>query len=188
MCTFLCIYSKQENNMKRFIPILGIVLIVAALLACGESTNTGTKAGTGSTSSTQPAVAPAQHFKTGDVVKVGNIWQVTVNSVKTDTGGQYSALKAGDVYLLVDVSMNNISTQEQNTSSLLDWTLKGTDGQKYNDSFFSGAPSAPDGKVEAGSPAKGTLVYEVPSSVKSFNLAFAPSVFTGGQTVWDISV
>jgi predicted RecA/RadA family phage recombinase len=172
--------------MKRFIPVFALCIVVGALLACGES-NTGTKAGTNDTG-TQATTAPAQHFKTGDAVKVGDIWQVTVNSVKTDTGGQYSSLKSGDVYLLVDVSMNNISSKEQTTSSLLDWTLKGTDGQKYSDSFFSGAPSAPEGKVEAGSPAKGTLAYEIPSSVHELRLAFAPSVFSGGQTIWDLTV
>ena len=113
---------------------------------------------------------------------------MVVNSAKTDSGGQYSSLKSGDVYLLVDVSLTNISSKEQVTSSLGDWKLTGTDGQAYSTSFFSDAPSAPDGKVEPGSPAKGTLAYEVPSSVKSFNLAFAPSILQSGQTVWDISV
>jgi hypothetical protein len=173
--------------MKRFIPFIALCIVVGALIACGGSDNTGTKAGTNEGASTK-AAAPAQHFKVGDPVKVGNDWSVTVNSVKADTGGQYSSLKSGDVYLLVDVSMTNISNQEQTTSSIIDWTLKGTDGQKYDSSFFSGAPSAPDGKIEAGSPAKGTLSYEVPSSVKSFQLSFAPSILSGGQTIWDLSV
>lgn len=174
--------------MKRFIPFFGILLIAAALLACGESSNTGTSTSTNGANTSSTPTAPAKHFKVGDTVKVGDAWQVVVNSVKTDNGGQYSSLKSGDVYLLIDVSLSNISNKEQTTSSLADWKLTGTDGQAYNTSFFSGAPSAPDGKVEAGSPAKGTLAYEVPSAVHDFRLAFAPSMFSNGQTTWDLSV
>ena len=169
--------------MKRFMPFIGLFLIIGALMACGEASNTGTS----SKPSDKPA-APAKHFKVGDTVKVGDVWQVVVNSVKTDAGGQFSTLKSGDVYLLIDVTLTNISDKEQVTSSLGDWKLTGIDGQAYNTSFFSGAPTAPDGKVAAGSPAKGTLAYEAPESVKSFNLAFAPSMFQAGQTIWDLTV
>lgn len=171
----------------RFLLLFGLVILAGTLLACGGSDNTGTSTGS-SQSTSQPTQSPAKHFKIGDTVKVGDSWQVIVNSVKTDTGGTYSSLKSGDIYLLIDVSMTNISNKEQTTSSIGDWNLQGTDGQKYDSSFFSGAPSAPDGKVEAGSPSKGTLAYEVPSSVKTFQLAFAPSMFSGGQTIWDLSV
>jgi Domain of unknown function (DUF4352) len=176
--------SRLERTIMKKSFLIGAIFIVGTLVACGES-NTGTPAGN---TTPQPSPQPAQHFKVNDVVKVGSNWQVTVNSVKTDTGGQYSALKTGNVYLLVDVSMVNISNKEQSTSSLADWKLTGTDGQSYNASFFSGAPTAPDGKVEAGSPAKGTLTYEVPASVKNFKLAFTPSLFTSGQTIWDLTV
>ena len=172
--------------MKRFIPVFILCIIGVCLAACGES-NTGIKTN-GSTASTPTAAAPAQHFKVSDTVKVGNTWQVVVNSVKTDPGDQYSSLKQGDVYLLVDVTITNISNKEQTTSSIGDWKLTDASGQAYSATFFSGAPSAPDGKVESGSPAKGTLTYEVPSSVKEFRLAFAPSMFSSGQTIWDLTV
>lgn len=121
-------------------------------------------------------------------MKVGDTWKVVVNSVKADPPGQFSTLKQGDVYLLVDVSLTNTSNKEQTTSSLADWKLTGTDGQSYNTTYDQDAPSAPDGKVEAGSPAKGTLVFEAPSTVKSFVLSYAPSMFSSGQTIWDLSV
>jgi hypothetical protein len=173
--------------MKRtFILLFGIAIIAGSFLACGGSDNTGTQANATNNSTTTSQ--PTQHFKVGDTVKVGDTWQVVINSVKTDPPGQFSSLKSGNVYLLIGVSLTNISNKEQTTSSLADWKLTGTDGQSYNTTYDSDAPSAPDGKVEAGSPSKGTLVYEVPSTVKEFRLAFAPSFFSSGQTIWDLTV
>lgn len=169
--------------MKRFIPFLGILLIAAALLACGGSTNTGTTASTTSNSTNKPA----QHFKVGDTVKIGTDWQAVVNSVKTDDGGQYSSLKSGDTYLVVDISLTNLSSQEQTVSSMLNFTLQGTDGQKYTQGIDTNAGATLDGKVSAGSPLKGAIAYEVPSSVKSFTFNFAPDVVSSGQTTWDLS-
>src|SRR6266852_858736 len=169
--------------MKRFVPFIALCIIVIALLACGESNNTGT-ASTLNSSKTNSS-QPAKHFKVGDTVKVGTDWQVVVNSVKTDDGGQFSSLKSGDTYLVVDISLTNLSSKEQNVSSALSFTLQDTTGQKYNESIDGNAGATLDGKVSAGSPLKGVIVYEVPSSVKSFVLNFAPDIVSSGQTTWD---
>lgn len=130
-----------------------------------------------------------QHFKVGDRVNVGGTWQVVVNSVKTNTCFGFSTPKSGYVYLEIDVTLTNISGIEQHTSSMMDWYLADRTGQKYNEeSSISGGPLSPNGNVEAGSPMRGTLSYEVPSTQKSFTLAFKPDLFAPGQTTWDISV
>ena len=76
--------------MKRLFIFVPLCVIIGALLACGASTNTGTTTG-----NTTPAATPGAHFKVGDTVTVGSTWKAVVNSVKTDDGGQYSALKPG---------------------------------------------------------------------------------------------
>lgn len=169
--------------MKRFILPLSLCILVAALLACGESTNTGTASTSNSTNA-----KPAQHFKVGNTVKVGTDWQAVVNSVKTDDGGQYSALKSGNTYLVVDISLTNLSSKEQDVSSALSFTLQDSTGQKYNESIDGNAGATLDGKVAAGSPLRGVIVYEVPSSVKSFVFNFSPDIVSSGQTSWDLGV
>jgi hypothetical protein len=175
--------------LKRFIPLIALCIIIGALIACGGSDNTGTKANSGnSTTSSTSDTKPAQHFKVGDTVKVGDTWQVVVNSVKTDDGGQYSGLKSGDTYLVVDISLTNLSSKEQTVSSALSFTLQDSTGQKYNESIDGNAGATLDGKVSAGSPLRGIIAYEVPSSVKSFVLNFAPDIVSSGQTTWDLTV
>jgi len=174
--------------MKRFIPLFALCIAVGALLACGES-NAGTKAGTSSdTATSTKAVAPTQHFKVGDVVNVGSTWQVTISNVRTVSPGQYDSIKPGDSYLGIDVNFKNISDKEASLYGNADWTLKDTSGQKYDNAYVSSFPNAPDGKVEAGDPAKGSIIFEVPSATHDFRLAYEQTMFESGQTIWDLSV
>jgi hypothetical protein len=192
----------QQQSPKKKLPLFKIgcgglvglvVLFVIIAIASGGKSNTGTadkpSAGnTGNTTNSQPA-ASTQHFKPGDTVNVGSIWQIVVSNVRTDPGGQYDSLKSGDTYLAVDVNFKNVSSQEQQVFGSADWTLKDPSGQTYNSSIDSNITATePSGKVEAGGPAKGTLVYEVPSATKQYTLAFENNMFESGQTIWDIEV
>ncbi len=177
---------------KRFLIIgFALVLLVGSLLACGESsTNTGTATNTSSPSGSTPTSAPAQqHFKVGQTVKVGDMWQITVDSAKTSTGSEFNKpQQSGDVFLVIVVTMKNLSSQEQDVSSLAQWTLQDATGQKYDGTLDTDAGASLDGKVEAGSLLKGSLAYEVPKTMKSYTLAFEADLASAGETIWDISV
>ncbi|SRR5579885_1175221 len=141
----------------------------------------------------QPTAAPDHHFQIGDTVtgvssQDGPLWSLKVNGVKTSQGDQFDTPAAGNVYMLVDVTMKNISSQEQDVSSLGMWTLRDSGGQEMKTDFLSSAPPPPDGKVEAGSQIRGTLVYQVPTAQHSYTLAFQLSLLSSGQIIWDIKI
>lgn len=176
--------------MKRLILLtVAILALVVPFIACGSTAggNTGS-AVTPNDSSASPTTAPAQHFKIGAIVKVGDTWQVTVHSAKFSKGGEFDSLKSGQIFLEIDVTLKNISSQEQDASSVIDWTLKDSTGQKYDTSYASDAASSPDGKVAAHDQLRGTLAYTVPKTMKQYTLAFAPDLLSSGQTIWDITV
>ncbi len=184
--------SLTTHKRTRLFFVFSLAFAIAALtlLACGESTN---NAGTATDNSKPPngntstsSNTTPHHFKVGQQVKVGDTWNVTLDSVKTSPGSQYIKPKGGNVYLLVTISMKNASNQEQNVSSLANFSLQDSSGQKYTETIDPDAGTAPDGKVEAGSPIKGTLVYEVPTSMHLFTFSFAPDMTSSGQTIWDI--
>jgi hypothetical protein len=193
--------KKKGNGL-----IIGAIILGAVFLLCGvcgimaviassshptSNTSTGLTPAEVPTVTAPQATAPTtqQHFKVGDQVTVGTIWKVVVNGVKTDDGGQFSSLKAGDTYVLVDVSLTNLSNQEQNVSSILNFTFKDSTGQKYDESIdINAGASTPDGKVAAGDTLRGTIAYEVPVSQKTFTFAFAPDILSPGQTIWDLSM
>jgi hypothetical protein len=174
--------------MRTSIIIIGCLCVLAACGSTSSNQGTATTPQPTSTKST-PTSAPAQHFHVGQVVNVGNTWQVTIESAKTSPHGQYSQPQhAGNVFLIFQVSVKNISSQEQNISSVVQFTLTDATGQKYNNSYDDEAGATLDGKVEPTSPLKGSLVYEVPSGVHDFRLAFAPELFQSGATIWDVKV
>lgn len=168
----------------RLAAALGLLAIVGLIImACGGGANAGstTTGGNGSSSSS------AKHFKVGDQVKVGDTFVVTINSVKTSTGNNLDKPKSGNVYLLVDVTIKNVSDKEQNISSLLMCGLKDSTGQKYEETIISDA-TAPDGKVEAGDVLRGKIPYEVPKSQHNFTFSFEADAFSSGQTLWDLKI
>ena len=180
-------HAKKGIDVKRALPIIiGLTLLAGALLACGGSsdTNTGTKANPSNSATKQ---APAQKFKQGDVVKVGDTWEVTINSFKTFTSdNQFEQPKDGYMFVDVNVTIKNISAKEDTTNPY-DFSLRGgADGTKY-DSAIVDVTSA-SGKIEPGDQQSGDLAYEVKSSEKTFILSFEPNAFSGGQTQWELSL
>ena len=128
---------------------------------------------------------PARHFKVGETVDIGSTWKATVHSVNTSKGSDVLIpSNAGDVFILIDVTLDNVSDKEQEPYGGL-WTLRGPDGTAYSTIMSSNPPS---GKVEAGTPARGTLGYEAPESVKVFRLAFDDHAPSSNQTIWDLTV
>ncbi len=171
--------------------ILILISCLCILVSCGStSSNQGTATTPQATDTKNtPTSAPAQHFRIGQIVNVGSTWQITITSAKTSPHGQYSQPQhAGNVFLIFQVSVKNISTSEQNISSIANFTLTDASGQKYTNSYDDEAGATLDGKVEPDSPLKGSLVYEVPGGVHDFRLAFEAELISGGQTIWDIHV
>jgi Domain of unknown function (DUF4352) len=124
----------------------------------------------------------------GKPVQVGDRWMVTVNSVKTHAGEKFSHPKGGYSFLVVDVTLKNISSGTHNASSVLMFTLKDQAGQRYTETMTGFAKASPDGKVKSGDLLRGELVYAVPSSMHTYSLAFAPRFLTHEMAEWKLTV
>ena len=179
-------------DRKRFLVLLlPVVILVFALLACGNTSNasTATVVATSGATNAAPTAAPTTVAKVGDTVKVGSTWQIKIISVKTSANDAFNQLKAGNIFLLIDVSIKNLSSSKQSTSSLGDWNLQDSTGQKYTENVTTGAPNPPDGDILANSLLRGTLAYEVPQSEKSFTMTFSPGLgLSGDSATWSLSV
>jgi uncharacterized protein DUF4352 len=171
------------------LPLLSLLGVLAlVIMACGgSSSNTGTSVGTSNGTATTGSSGGSKHFKVGDQVKVGDTYIVTVNSFKTNAGDSFFKPKAGNTFVVVDASIKNVSSQEKNISSLLQFNLKDSTGQKYTETIISGA-TPPDGKLAASDTLRGQLAYEVPTSQHDFTFAFEADAFSSGQTLWDLHV
>ena len=198
---------RKKNNLLLILGIIGGVVLLSCIglgiiaANAGKSTQSNTPIVSTPTASTPiangnqnpgPTPAPASnssvHYKVGDVVKINDTLQMTVNSAKTNPGDEFNKpLKAGNVYILVDVTLKNTSSKEEQISSLLQFHLHDASGQQYTERINTNV-TAPDGKLEPGDSLKGTLTYEIPPSTHQYVFAFEPSIVESGQTQWDLTV
>jgi hypothetical protein len=178
--------THSPSSRIRILPLISLLFALGAvIMACGSATD---NSGTVTSGASSTSAAAAKHFKVGEQVKAGSTWVVTINSAKTHAGTDIDQPKSGDTYLVVDATFKNISSTEQDLSTLLQLSLKDSTGQKYTETITSFAQQPPDGKVAAGDVARGQVVFEVPTAQKSFTLAFESDILSSGQIVWDISI
>ncbi len=196
--------TPKKNSRRGLWIVLGVIVVlllvfggIVAFIANGaNSANTVAPTQVATVGATQVSpttivqsqatiVSGNQHFKVGQVVKVNTTWLVTINSVKTMSGNTFSTPTAGNTYFIVDVTLNNLSKQEQNVSSALNFSLVDATGQKYTETILIGE-TPPDGKVGANSLMHGQLTYEVPTTQSSFTFTFEPDLIAGALTVWDL--
>lgn len=156
--------------------LLLILCCLALVTACGNAPSTS-----GSTQST-PTPTPSHH-KIGEKVATGS-WDITIGKGYTQpdfhTGSvSMTPSTPGYVFLVFPVTARNTSATEQEMSAL-DYRLRDTAGTPYN-----GSGMTFEGRVEAGAPLKGTLVFEVPPGERKYVLMFEPTP-TSALVIWDV--
>lgn len=186
---------QQPRKKSKAWLIIGLAVVVAifafiaanAFSSHSNASNTGAVvAHTNIQSQQSVSKATTNHFVVGQTVKAGDTWGVTVDKVSTSQGAAYDTPKSGNQFVLIDVTLKNVSSTEQHVSSALMFTLSDATGQQYTETFVTNANTTPDGKVEAGSLLRGTLAYEVPKAQHNFTFAFDADLLSQGQTIWDI--
>ncbi|TMC23473.1 MAG: DUF4352 domain-containing protein [Chloroflexi bacterium] len=135
------------------------------------------------------------HFKIGDNVTIGNLWKITVTSVEAHSKNLGMQASAGHEFLVINVSLTNISTQTSTLMTSPQFTLTDLQNVSYHDTLITVPPPpavAQNGNVPAGATVQGPLTYkEIPMSVSQFTLSFKTdwkNYDPSQVTVWDITV
>jgi|SRR5579872_1264789 len=136
---------------------------------------------------TPTSVTGTGNAKVGQTVQAGANYAVTVNSVKTNTGDDINSPKAGNIYIVIDVTVKNTSSSPQDVSSFINFELQDTTGQKYDTAFTDiGTPPDQTG-LQPGKLIRGQLVYEVPTSMHQFTFSYLDFLANGVLATWDIT-
>ena len=165
---------------------IGIV-VLAVLVSAGRQNSTAQQQ-FGTQSANQPTSVPTQTiFKIGETA-TNTLWSVTMNSVKEVTSGPYAQPGAGNIFLIVDVTTQNLSSSPQIVSSGASFTLKDTTGQVYSEKF-TGIGTPPDnGALQPNDKLRGQISYEVPKSLHDFTFQFQGSMLDASAATWAITV
>ncbi len=191
----------KKKSRKGLFIVLGVILAVVLVGCIGVAAmvNAGGQAAQQALNQTSTQVAqlpttqPTSKSSTQPQTKVGvpfvvnDTWTVTVNKMSTNQGDNLlNTPKAGNIYLVVNVTLKNTSSQNHGASSLGMFSLKDSTGQTYNQNIAFG--HSPDGQVAAGSLVRGDIAYEVPMSMHSFILQFVPSLGSSDLTEWNLTI
>jgi hypothetical protein len=107
---------------------------------------------------------------------------LTVNKVTTASSvNEYLKPKAGNIYLVVDVTIANIDRDTAPYNPLY-FKVKDMDGYEYSDSLLAPAPDLKSGDLTKGQKARGNVAFEVPKTAKGFVLTYEPLVIFGDFT------
>lgn len=176
--------------MKKFFHVIAVgVLSAGVLAACGESEIEPTEEATGSEQEqkAEEGQDDSQEEKTkelgiGDSVTFDGL-ELTLNSVAADQGNDFETPQE-DKYLIVDMTVKNTTEESKTVSSIMNLSLKDTEGYKYDMALYSGIKSQLDGEVAPGDTLRGQIAFDVPES-ETYELLF-DDPFTSGQAVWTI--
>jgi hypothetical protein len=130
-----------------------------------------------------PGESPQQAFKVGEVIELGAM-RLTVNEITFPEGSEYNMPKEGHRFVVVDLTLENTSSEAANVSSALQMHMKDANGFQYTSSFGATQASGgttPDGEVAAGEKIKGQVGFEVPADAQGLLFAFDDSLFHSGK-------
>ncbi|MGL4335937.1 MAG: DUF4352 domain-containing protein [Turicibacter sp.] len=125
-------------------------------------------------------------FKIGDTIEIKN-FKVTVNSVRTSLGKQFMEPEAGNEFFLVDVTVENISTEEQVVSSMMMFNIVDQDGRQMDQAIFADMNGQLDGSISPGRKMTGEYAVEVVAGTTGLELEFNGSFLTGQQVIVELN-
>ena len=168
--------------MKRFLVLL--VVLSMFLVSCEEVTPTKVDTTTkGDNTSTQATTAAkVETFVIGDSIQAGD-YLFTVNSVREDKGTEFIKPKDGQIYYLVDVTVENKTDKSVSVSSLIMFKLFDSEGYNYSITVGPETKGQQDGEIAAGRKMRGELVYEIPKESKGLELEIDPSLWGTGKVI-----
>lgn len=136
----------------------------------------------------QPSPQPTLVIRAiGKPIVVDSIWTITVNGVRTNAGDPFSLPGAGNIFLVVDVTVKNTSTHYQDMASGIQLVLKDSVGQQYGETITDFA-TPPDGSIKFGEFLRGQLAYEIPATAHTFFYYFQTDSGGTDLTEWALNV
>ena len=160
------------HNQNKVLPILAVIVLILAQLACG-SDSTGKKVGeTGKGSSATSAPAKLEVFQVGDVIEVGT-HTIVLNSAKF-----YGAV------LQANFTIENKGSEDLNVSSLMSFEEKDSEGSKLEQEIFD-CSSGLDGKVLPGDKLKGNICWSG-ATTGPIKIYYSAELFSSGAVVWEV--
>jgi hypothetical protein len=92
------------------------------------------------------------------------------------------------IFLVVDVTTENLSSSPQLVSSVASFTLKDATGQAYNEVITGIGKPPDDTALQPKDKLRGQISYEVPKSMHDFTFQFQGSMLDASAATWVFTI
>lgn len=133
---------------------------------------------------TDPPEQDLLNLTLGETAQIGDA-QVTANSWRTDPGSEFLKPDAGKKWIVVDVTVVNTGEDEYNLSSLLQMSIRDSEGREHSDIAFAETSGSLDGTIAIGDSLRGETAIEVPDTATGLQFVFGQS-FGSEQARWNL--
>ena len=140
------------------------------LASCGGDDGS-TKVGQVPGSPAATVAPPADSFKVGDVVKIGDT-EVVVHGLQDPFDAGQQKPPAGARLVAVDVEMKNVGEATVIFSSFGQFELRDATGASYDSIVLRGKQPAVGGPAAPGASRRGLIAYQVPEGAQGLRLVF----------------
>jgi len=121
-------------------------------------------------------------YKIGDVIEIKDI-TLTINSVSQSEGSKFNEPDDGNIFFIVNLTIENKGDKPFNSSSMLHMGLIDAEGYEYNNVINTDAKGKVDGEIGPGRKLRGEVTFEVPKEATGLEFVYEPNVFGNGQYV-----
>lgn len=170
---------KKQGGILKWILIIVIALVLIGMITGGEeekpekisSNSSNTESSTSSETKTEEPLG------VGDTAEYKGV-KVTLNSITESKGSQYNKPADGNVFLLVNFTIENNTDSDLDISSMLLFDAY-QDGYSTNLSLSALAEKQGeqlDGTIAPGKKMQGSVGYEVPANYSEFEINYQADV------------
>ncbi len=185
-------FIHMENTKKAFFKrwwFWAIVVVVLFIIASSNGSKTPQKVGdSGSTTPSETEVTD-KTFKVGDQVKLGDSTLI-VNSVSYSQGGQFSKPSAGNEWVNLNITIENMSSSQQYITTLGQMYVRDGQNNSYQvavtDKSIESINNHLDGAIIAKSKRTGWVGFEIPKGATGLQFQYNGSLWGGGTILVDI--
>jgi Domain of unknown function (DUF4352) len=126
--------------------------------------------------------------KVGEAIEAGGVALTVGKGSKTADASRFAKAKPGNIYLVVDVTLESPGRDEAPYNPLY-FKVKDSDNFEYNP-LIVGAPepTLKTGKLAKGEKTRGNVAFEVPAAAKGFVMSYEALVILGGYRVLRIDL
>ncbi|MBR7797247.1 DUF4352 domain-containing protein [Agaribacter marinus] len=173
--------------MKKILLLSFSLVLIFMLVACGEAEIKEAGADDGEKTSDDSAdkkeKPKTQELAIGDAVEFDGM-KITLNEARIEPGGDFDEPE-NDQFVVVNLTAENNTDEEQTMSSMMNVELKDVDGYSYTTTILTeGVKAQFDGTIEPGGTLRGEIPFDVPES-DSYELHFSDP-FKSGKAIWKI--